>query len=83
MTAFIRISNGLVVHNVYRSRVLRYKIRPRPVHAVVPSSVMESLPPLVLITGIGSFVGSHIAYATLKLGYRVRGKLQIFKLLVL
>jgi nucleoside-diphosphate-sugar epimerase len=38
----------------------------------------EIVAPRILITGIGSFVGSHIAYAALKLGYRVRGKNPIF-----
>ncbi len=32
-----------------------------------------SAPPLVLVTGVSGYIASWVAYAALKLGYRVRG----------
>eukprot|EP01039_Chlorochromonas_danica_P003013 gene3013-3287_t len=37
------------------------------------ASSPTSLPPLVLVTGVSGFIASWVAYAALKVGYRVRG----------
>lgn len=37
------------------------------------SSSSNSNIPLVLVTGVSGYIGTWVAYASLKLGYRVRG----------
>ncbi|KII85659.1 hypothetical protein PLICRDRAFT_44992 [Plicaturopsis crispa FD-325 SS-3] len=41
---------------------------------------MATEKPLVLVTGISGFVGSHVTYALLEAGYRVRGTVRSAKL---